>query len=100
MFIPDLRSGSGSRGHKKAPDAGSGCATLVKTLPERADLQPSKLKSGLTTEIAGEDCGLRGGEARGIQLVDLLAGLQHHGGVASGQDQVGVLLLTATLPAH
>ncbi len=57
-------------------------------------------KSGLTAEIAGEDGGLRGGEAGAVQLVDLLAGLQHHGGVAPRQDQVGVLLLTATLTAH
>jgi hypothetical protein len=40
---------------EKAPDAGSGSATREKTLPDRPYPQCSKLKRGLTAEIAGED---------------------------------------------
>ena len=35
----------------------------------------------------------RSEEARGVELVDLLSGLQDHGGLQRGEDEVGVLQL-------
>ena len=43
--------------------------------------------------IPGEHGGSFGEEARVIELVDLLSGLQDHGAVRPGEDEVGVALV-------